>query len=146
MLNDVERRRFLVNPTREESPPAGIGLLDIELDECASEPFVFPRSRRFAGTKPNDRIVHSHRLARLDPDVASDTVALVQEAQDSDTVSHRRDAGLLTRTGVGAGQVHAVFRIRVLPLIAAAAGRQKEHQRRADDCKGFHAQSGVQGW
>jgi hypothetical protein len=119
--------------------------LDIKLDECARQPFAFPRSRGFACAKPHDRIVHANGLAGLHPDVAGDAVALVEESKDRHTIRHRRDTDLLTGLDIGARQRHAVCRILTLILPAIATGRQQEHERAGSGGETIHAQSGVQG-
>jgi hypothetical protein len=97
MLDDVERRAFLIDPAREHPVPVLVGALDVDLDEGAGQFLQLPRRRRLAGAQANDDVLDPDRLAGLQGDVADDAVALVEQAEDRDPLGHRRDAGLVPR-------------------------------------------------
>jgi len=80
VLDDVERRRFLVDPAREYPPPAAVGLLHVQLDERPGQPLILPRRTGFAGAQADDRVLDLERLARLQGQIADDAVALVEKA------------------------------------------------------------------
>jgi len=94
VLDQVERGRFLVQPAREHSFPAAVGPLDVELNEGSGQLLALPRGSRLAGAQAHDRVAHAHRLAGLEPQVADDAVAFVEQAEDGDPVGHRRHSGL----------------------------------------------------
>ena len=145
MLDDVERRAFLVEPAGKDPLPRPAGLLDVELDEGARQAVIFPRRGRIARAQPHHRVAEADRLPRLQRDVTHDAVALVEQPEHRDALAHRghprhrRDRpGHVDRDGVGAvDRLVAVAR----ELVAA---RGKRHQRDEDeaagqDYSGFHA-------
>ena len=145
MLDDVERRAFLVQPARKHPLPANPGLFDVELDERPGQPIILPRRARVAGAQPNHRVAVADRLPGPERDVADDAVALVEQAQHRDALAHRshpRDRldrlGRVDRHGIGAID-------RLVGVAAAAiAPRAKRHERQQDktadqDYSGFHA-------
>ncbi len=81
MLDDVERRAFLVQPARKDPLPVAIGPAHVELDEGAGQPLGFPRRGGVAGAKPDQRVLGADRLARLEREIADDAVALVEQAR-----------------------------------------------------------------
>jgi hypothetical protein len=104
VLDHVERRRFLVQPAREDPLDLLVGALDVDLDECAGQFLLLPRSARFAGTKPDDDVLPAHRLAGMKAHVPDDAVALVEDSKNGDALTHRRDARLIDadrRRGIG---------------------------------------------
>jgi hypothetical protein len=126
MLDGVERGRFLVDPAREGPPPARIRLLDVHLDERAGQFLILPRRGGFAGPEAHDDAIPAGRLAGLQTDVANDPVALVEEAEDGNAISHRGHARLLARAGVRALRRSAVRLFCALILLPAAAAREKQ--------------------
>jgi hypothetical protein len=117
VLDDVERRPFLVEPARERAAPALVGLLDIDLDERAGIIVGLPRRGALARAQPDDDFADPRRLARLQRDVAAFAVALVEHAEHRDAIGHRR------RAGDAAGGVVAIDRDdigRVRAFIALA--------------------------
>jgi hypothetical protein len=93
MLDDVERRAFLVDPAGEHPVPILVGALDVDLDEGAGQLLQLPRRRRLASAQANDDVFHPDCLAGLQGDVADDAVALVEQPEDRHPLGHRRDAG-----------------------------------------------------
>jgi hypothetical protein len=90
MLDDVERRRFLVQPAGEGAPPFGVRALHIHLHEGAGQLLHLPRRRALTGAQAQNHIAHAKRLARLHRQVARDAVALVEQTDDRDAFRHRR--------------------------------------------------------
>jgi hypothetical protein len=132
VLDDVERRRFLVDPAREDPPPARIRLLDVELEEGAGELFILPRRGRLAGPKPHDRVLHLDGHARLHPEFADDPVALVEQSNHRNAVFHWRNADLLSGPGACLGKLSPIaFRF---VLAALAGSRKKQPQQCAGRC------------
>jgi hypothetical protein len=145
VLDDVERRRLLIDPARKGALPLLVGPLHVQLNEGAGQRLRFPRRRLLAGAKPHDRILDPHRLARLQHQVADDAIALVEEAEDRDPLRHRRHA---RHRDVGGRLVHrhrpAGGVVHLGRLLASSAARDEQ---RDDGWKKDqpHAQSGVQG-
>jgi hypothetical protein len=71
-----------------------VGLLHVELDECAGQFLIFPGCRRLAGTQAHDHILPPHRLAGVKRNVLHDPVTLVEDAEHSHSLRHRRHAAL----------------------------------------------------
>jgi hypothetical protein len=92
VLDDVERRTFLVKPAGEHALELSLWIADVELQEGAGELLLLPGRGGLAGAQTHDRIFDAERLPRLHRQVARDAVALVQEADDGDALGHRRSA------------------------------------------------------
>ncbi len=145
MLDDIERRAFLVEPARENAFPASTGLFDVELDECARQAVVFPRRAGVARAQPNHRVAEADRLSRLQRDVANDAVALVEQPEHRDALAHRGHPGHrsdrlghVERNGIGAiDRLVGVTR----ELVAARGERHQRDQGEAarHDYSGVHA-------
>jgi hypothetical protein len=112
MLDDVERRRFLVQPAGEDALPALLGVAHVELDEGAGQRLDFPRRAGLAGAQPDDDVAHPHRLAGLQAEVARQAVALVEQAQHRDPLRHRRRPG-----GQGGHRLGNVDRARLARIL-----------------------------
>jgi len=142
VLDDVERRRFLVQPAREDPQPAVVAPLDFELEEGAGQFLIFPRRRGLAGKQPHGRVLDPHRLARLQRQVADDPVALVEEADDRDALGHRGHALL----GLGRGLPAVRLAALLFVTLAASAAGKRERKQGAQGRGGAHrAYSGIQG-
>jgi hypothetical protein len=141
MLDDVERRRFLVQPAGKHPAPFADGPLDVDLDEGAGQPLRFPRRGRLAGAQAYDHVLPPHRLAGVERDVLHDAVALVEDGENGDALRHRGHARLVrTRRDGGVGD----DRSRRILLVAAAARRKGERDQHR--CRqASHAYSGIQG-
>jgi hypothetical protein len=144
MLDDVERRRFLEQPAREDPLPAPVGKLDVELYERARQGFALPRSGRLARAQPHHDVLDPHRLARPQRNVADDAVALVEQAQDCHPLSHGRDASLVACRRPRLRNRPLALRLP-LGLAIAVAARGTKPQRDEENGRSAHAQSGVQG-
>jgi hypothetical protein len=147
VLDDVERRRFLVEPSRKDPLPAPLRVADVELDEGSGQGLHLPGRGRLAGAKPDDRIAHPNRLARLERDRAGDAVALVEEPEHGDPLRHR--SGARSHGGDGLRDVDGprlADRLPVAPtgLLGApvAAGERGQGEESGAERKP-HAWSGV---
>jgi hypothetical protein len=141
MLDDVERRRFLVEPAREDTAPALVGALDVDLDEGAGQFLRFPRGRRLARAQPYDDVLPARRLAGMKHDVLDDAVALVEDAEHRDSLRHRRYA-MLAATGAAPGRGRR-GRILLLGAAVAAGKRERDQEQRGE--LAIHAYSGIHG-
>jgi hypothetical protein len=101
MLDDIERRRLLVEPAGEDPFEIPLGIADVELDEGASELLFFPGRGGVAGAQADDHVADAEGLARLHRQVAFDTITLVEQADDGDTLRHRRGPGNGGNLGLG---------------------------------------------
>jgi len=145
MLDDVERRTFLVQPAREDPLPGSVGLGNVELDKCPREALIFPRRGGIASAQADDGIAHADRLAGFERDIADDAVALVEQPKHRDALAHRghpRDR--LDRPwhidGHGLGAIDGL----VGAVRAAITARAKRYERQQDEAarqgySGFHA-------
>jgi hypothetical protein len=139
MLNDIERRRFLVQPPGKCARPFAIRPLNVDLDKGAGQFLRLPRRRRFTGAQPHRNILPARRLAGMKCDVADDPVALVEDGEDRDALSHRSHSRLARRSGAG-----GLLR-RNLLLFAAAIARSKRERDQERSGGLVHAYSGIQG-
>jgi len=131
MLDDVERRRFLVKPAREHPLPAAVGALDVELDESAGQNLALPWGGGLAGAKPDDDIPDPDRLAGPQRNVADDSVALVEQPEHGDSLRHRSHPRLRARRLGDFRRLDPPARLalRILAALAAAAA-ERQHDRR----------------
>jgi hypothetical protein len=149
MLDDVERRRLLVEPAGEDPLPAPLRVAHVELDEGAGEGLHLPGSGGLAGAQPDDRVADPNRLAGLEGDRPGDSVALVDEPEHRDPLRHRSGAGSHGRHGLRDVD-GARFRDRLgvglgLPLAAAVAAGERGHGEEEDGAElEPHTWSGVQ--
>ena len=63
VLDDVERRRFLVEPARKDPLELALRVAHVELDEGAGQLLHLPGRGRLAGAQPDDHVADAHRLA-----------------------------------------------------------------------------------
>ncbi len=133
MLDDVERRAFLIKPAGKNAAPAIVRLLDVELDERAGQPLILPWRAGLARPQANHRITHAKRLPRPQPNIADDAVALVEQPQDRNSLGHRGDSGDGSgRAGhVDGDGVRDIDRGRVRTRLVTCA---KQQQRCGRDC------------
>jgi hypothetical protein len=141
VLDHIERRRFLVQPSGKGPLPGFIRPLDVDLNEGAGQFLRFPGRSRFARPQAHDHVFPPHRLSGMKRDVLDDAVALVEDAEDGDPLRHRRHARLVdARRHRGVGN----DRLRGMLLVATAARREREDSQ--ERCgKPVHAYSGIQG-
>ncbi len=123
--------------------PAPVGLENVQLQEGTGQFLIFPGSGGFAGAKPDNRVLHSHRLARLHLDVANNTVAFVEKRNHRHTFAHRIDVGMLAGASAALRKLDAIALVLV---VALAACREQQRHQRAGNGGAPHAQSGVQAW
>jgi hypothetical protein len=140
MLDDIERRRFLVEPAREHAVPVLVGLLDVDLDEGAGQLFLLPRSRRLARPEADDHVLPPDRLPGMERDGLNDSVALVQHAEHRHALRHRSDAAL----SIGSrSRLPRLWQRSIFPRLLAARDERERGEERC--CDGSHAYSGIQG-
>jgi hypothetical protein len=65
MFDHVERRAFLVKPSRKDPLEPILRAAHVELDEGAGELLLLPRRGGFAGSQPYDDVSDAQSLARL---------------------------------------------------------------------------------
>jgi hypothetical protein len=139
VLDDVERRRFLVEPARENPVPALVRTAHVNLDEGAGQLLFLPRRGRFAGAKADDDVLPADRLARTKSDVLDDSVALVEDSEDGDPLRHRRHSALPRGRCRHFRPRHARI---LLGILAASGQRERDQQGRG---KPIHSYSGIHG-
>jgi hypothetical protein len=142
MLDDVERRRFLVEPAREHASPDLVGLLDIELDESAGKRRALPRRGRLARTQADNHVADAQRLAGLHRQVADDAVALVEQADHRDPLGHRGLADMLQHRAL-AGIDHRAALVGRGRAVAAREQHRGSGDRQAGAAHGY---CGVHAW
>jgi hypothetical protein len=149
VLDDVERRRFLVEPAGENAAELPVGAAHVELDEGPGQLLGLPGRRRLAIAQPHDHVADTDGLAGPEREVALDAVALVEQAEHCDPFRHGRGAGRELLDGLRHVDRLVFDRGVVLAAALSAPGRaggEREHQRetRADHPAKHHVQSGVQ--
>ena len=123
VLDDVEPRRFLVEPAREDPPEGlGAGIADVDLDEGAGQLLHLPGRGRLAGAQPHDDVAGANRLARVQREFAHLAVALVEQPQHRDALRHRRGAG--RKLGDGLRNVDGLDFLRILLVLLLGALRR----------------------
>jgi len=142
MLDDVERRAFLIYPARKYPAPIAVRTPDVELDERPGEPLGLPRRSRIAGAKPDQRILGADRLAGLEREIADDTIALVEQGDHRHPLGHRRHPGGIDRRRQRFGGDLIVGRGVVRISVARDDDQAKRSQPEATAAA--HAWSGVQ--
>jgi hypothetical protein len=121
MLDDVERRRLLPQPAREDAAPKALRIGDVDLDESPGQLLRLPRRGGLAGAQADDDIVDPHRLAGFELDIARLARAFVEKPEHGDTLRHRRGA-LRQLVGARARLFGTLRLIDLARLLAAAAG------------------------
>jgi hypothetical protein len=149
VLDDVEPRRFLVEPARED-PAENLRarIADVDLDEGAGQLLHFPGRGRLAGAKPHDDVAGADRLARVQREFAHLAVALVEQPQHRDALGHRRGAG--RQLGDGLRHVDGldflgILLVLLLGALRRAGGDGKGSGEGRNRAARRHAQSGVHG-
>jgi hypothetical protein len=142
VLDDVERRGFLVKPAGENPVPALVGLLDVDLHERPGELLRLPRRGGLACAKADDHVLPPNGLAGPERDVLDDPVSLVENPEDCDPLRHGRHSALPRG---GRRRLHSGELDRILLLLRAfPARREREsHQQRCPELR--HAYSGIHG-
>ncbi|MDB5693239.1 MAG: hypothetical protein JWO81_2302 [Alphaproteobacteria bacterium] len=152
MLDDVERRRLLVEPARKDPVELALGIGDVELNEGAGQLLDLPWRGRLAGAQPDDDVADAQRLARLEGQVPLNAVALVEQADHRHALVHRRRPrrfgrdGLRDVDGLRLGARLAVALPFRRALGAAGGDRRERGERRRDGQDGAgaaHLSSGV---
>ena len=150
MLDDVERRRFPVEPARKDAAELAIRAAHVQLHEGAGILLVLPGRGGLAVAQPDDHLADAHGLAGPESQIAFETVALVEQADHRDALGHGRRAGgeLLHRLRHVDGLVLDLGLALAVRLVGAArgAGRERKQcrQARAGNEAAHRDQSGVQ--
>ena len=134
MLDDVERRRFLVEPARKDPAELTVRAAHVQLYEGTGQLLNLPGSRGLAGAQPHDRIPDPDRLTRAQRQVPLLAVALVEEAEHGHALRHRRGARreLVHRLG---DVPRLVLELEVLlPVLLVGAARRTGGQ--SEQCAG----------
>jgi hypothetical protein len=141
VLNDVERRAFLVEPAGEHPRPALVRPFDVELDEGTGQLLGLPRRGCFTRPQADDGVLDPDRLAGPERQVADNPVALVEQAEHRHPLAHR---GRPARLGIGR-QGDVVDRFVGRRILAAAAGCPGKRRGKNKGEARAHAPSGVHG-
>ncbi|AIT06536.1 hypothetical protein MC45_09325 [Sphingomonas taxi] len=138
-----------------------VAAADVELHERTGELILLPGCGMFAGPQPDDRIADADRLPGPQRQVATDAVALVEQADHGHPLCHRRATGRQSDVG-GRDGLDALALVRlarreilygdgavgfVRPLpraIAEHRGQPQHHQQDAGGEPASHHPSGVQ--
>ena len=142
MFDDVERRRFLVEPARKDAFDLVLRIADVDLNERAGELLCLPRRRGFTRAQTDDDVADAKRLAGLHGQFARQAVALVEQADHRDALGHRRRAwrdrghGLrnVDRFGLGFGLELGLR----FGHVAAARAKREQADRRAEEQEARH--------
>jgi hypothetical protein len=151
VLDHVERRRFLVEPTGEDPLELALRIADVELDEGAGQLLLLPGRGRLASAQANDHVADAECLTGLHRQIAFDAVALVQQADHRHALGHGRGAGrrsdlrLRNVNGHRLGLGLLLLRRRHGRTVAGGKQQQCHGGHRKAGRSGAH-QSGVQAW
>jgi hypothetical protein len=141
VLDDVERRRFLVDPAGKHPFPLLVGALDVDLDKGAGQLLLLPWCGRLARPQADHQVFPPRGLAGVKRDILHDPVALVEDRKHRDPLRHRRHSALPCRgrRNIARGGDRSIL------LLAAAAARSKRkcNQQRCGESQ--HAYSGIHG-
>jgi hypothetical protein len=135
VLDDIQRRRFLVEPAGEDAAELAVRPAHVQLDERAGQLLGLPRGSGLAVAQPHDHIADADGLAGPQRQIALDAVALVEQAEHRDPFRHGRRAGRELRHRLG--HVDRLVLDRRVILAAALvgtpgrAGGEREQRREA---------------
>jgi hypothetical protein len=95
VLDHVQARRVLEQPTGKHSPPFEVGagispLANKHLNEGALFGTDFPRGGFLASRQAHDNVADAARFARLHLEILRNVVALVKQAERRHALVHRR--------------------------------------------------------
>jgi hypothetical protein len=150
VLDQVERRRLLVEPAGEDALELALRIADVELDEGAGQLLLLIRGGGLAGAQANDGVADAERLAGLHLQVRLDAVALVQQADHGHALGHRCRAGRRRNFGLRNVDGH---RLGLSLLLlggrhgrAVAGGQEQSRGGQSKAGRSDAHQSGVQAW
>jgi hypothetical protein len=155
MLHDIAVWPVAKQPAGKGAPPFAISARPhVQLYESAGVLNIFPRSGRFAGLHADDGVTHAQRFPRLHGQVAGQTVAFVEQADDGGSLRHRRAGRGTSANGAdrAALHLHGAGSVGVRHVVAAAgrkAQRKRQDGKARQDRQGFarrepgHAASGL---
>jgi len=130
VLDHVAVGPLAENPARKDAIPFIVALiLHCQLDESARFGRIFPRRSHLACAQPNDRTPDPHRFARLQLDIADQSVALVEQADDRHPLAHRGrafDAAHFLRHALGLRYLRRLVATALLGRRRPVAGTERE--------------------
>jgi hypothetical protein len=133
VLHDIAVGPVAEQPAGKIASPFAIGAAaHVELHERAGVLHIFPRRAGFASLQAHDRVAHPHRFAGLQRQIAGQPVALVEQADDSGPLGHRRAGQAVLVGGADRGALHLDRPGLVGHRHLAIAAGGKREQRRAD--------------
>jgi hypothetical protein len=148
VLDDVERRRFLVEPAREDALELAARVANVDLDEGAGKLLDLPGRGGFASAQPHDHVFGPGCLSRPKRELPHLAVALVEQPQHRDALRHRR--GPRRDTSDGLRHVHRLDHLIVGRRVAlrstgraAAADSDQRGKQHGLSIRAMHDQSGV---
>ena len=134
VLDDVERRRFLVEPAREDAAPASCRAAGRRAGRTRRSASPLPTARSSRRRAADDDVLPPRRLAGVKRDILDDAVALVEDAEHRDPLRHRRHAALAgcgrRRPAVAAGSGGVL-------LLAPLAARRRARAPSSSGCGGL---------
>jgi hypothetical protein len=137
MLNDIERRRFLIQPARKHLAPFVVGPTHDQLDKAARQLLAFPRLGLVTGFKADNRVADPHRLPWFHLKVARQTIAFIEKSDRRNALGHRRPRPRCRvarrRWLIRLGRNRFLTRCRQRTLNCGCCGRQAEEGNRATD-------------
>jgi len=150
VLDHVEARRVLEQPARKDAAPfrlrIGVGALEyVDLDESPRLGRLFPWRGALASGQTDHDIADAAGFAGRHFQIAADVVALVEQAEHSHALFHRRaDAAVRYRRRTRAGELLGNFGCFGFGLgrFAGARREQRDQQQDRESAARFHA-SGV---
>jgi hypothetical protein len=93
VLHDIERRTLLVKPAGKGARELAVGAANIDLRKRAGQLIGLPRRGLLTRAQPHDHFARTHRLPRLERQLARRAITLVEQAQHRHPLGHRSDAG-----------------------------------------------------
>ncbi|MBE1527818.1 hypothetical protein GGC65_002274 [Sphingopyxis sp. OAS728] len=154
MLDDIAVGPLAEDPARKDAAPFVVALiLHRQLDKRTRFGRIFPRRGLLARAQPHDRAADPRDIAGLHLEIADQPVALVEQADDGDTVGHRGralDAADFLRHTFGFGDGRdggAASRFRGCPVAGGQRGRSQKRDQRGRNLArhaGLHSAPGRQ--
>jgi len=144
MLDHVALRAFLEDPARKDAIPFVVALvLHRQLHEGAGLGRILPRRGLFAGAQAHDRAADPRGLAGLHLQIADEAVALVEQPEHRDALTHRSralDPADFLRDPFRFGELRRGFAgpLAAVPIARGQRGRRDKRQQRDAGEGGAH--------
>jgi len=150
MLDHIAVGPLAEQPAGKDAAPLVLARrAHVELDEGPDILLLLPRRRCLAGAQPHDRIAHAQRAAGFHLQITRQAVALVEQADHRDALTHRRNTRKIAHDRQWprvTGLLHRIGRVGLRQLIRAVAAplrreREQGHRQRSPhhDASGVHA-------